>query len=79
MNERGIRRVEDLDVFGRGVPSIARAPSSQPEGSADRAICVGRLVAPRIEIDLRELGRGFRQAGLFCGGVSALSVGRDWQ
>ena len=79
MNERGIRRVEDLDVFGRAYRLSLELHRASLKVPRIEQFALARPVAPRIEIDLRELGRGFRQAGLFCGGVSALSVGRDWQ
>ena len=74
-----IERVEDLGVFRRAYRLSLEIHKSSPGVSADRAICAGGSAPPVEQVDLRELGRGLRPAESFCGGVSAVSDGRDRQ
>ena len=88
-----IERVEDLEVFRRegfspsltllmsafALPIPPASLTARLHRPTERSATAGGSIAPGIEIDLREPGRGLRPAESFCGGVSAVPDGCDRQ
>ena len=79
MSERVVRRVEDLEVFERAYRLSLELHQASLEFPRIEQFALADQLRRASRIDLREPRRRLRQAGLFCGGISALPDGRDRQ